>query len=58
MAEKAKKAEVVATEAQEVEATEVQTVEATEVQTVEAPEVSEAQVDPEKFLKDFNWHNY
>jgi len=50
MAEKAKKAEV--------EATEAQAVEATEVQTVEAPEVSEAQANPEKFLEDFNWHNY
>ena len=50
MAEKAKQAEV--------EATEAQAVEATETQTVEAPEVSEAQKNPEKFLKDFNWHNY
>ena len=50
MAEKAKKAEV--------EATEAQAVESTETQTVEAPEVSEAQKNPEKFLKDFNWHNY
>jgi small subunit ribosomal protein S1 len=33
-------------------------VEATEVATVEAPKVSEAQSNPEKFLKDFNWHNY
>ncbi|MFD2727782.1 30S ribosomal protein S1 [Hyunsoonleella rubra] len=31
------------------------TVEAT---SVEAPEVSEAQKNPEKFLKEFNWHNY
>ncbi|WP_191859766.1 30S ribosomal protein S1 [Hanstruepera ponticola] len=52
MAEKAKQAEVEATEAQAVETTE------TETQTVEAPEVSEAQKNPEKFLKDFNWHNY
>ncbi|WP_104735930.1 30S ribosomal protein S1 [Hanstruepera ponticola] len=52
MAEKAKQAEVEATEAQAVETTE------TEIQTVEAPEVSEAQKNPEKFLKDFNWHNY
>ncbi|WP_250432335.1 30S ribosomal protein S1 [Hanstruepera flava] len=52
MAEKAKQAEVEATEAQAVEATE------TETQTVEAPVVSEAQKNPEKFLKDFNWHNY
>jgi small subunit ribosomal protein S1 len=42
MAEKAKQAEV----------------EATEAKTVEAPVVSEAQANPEKFLKDFNWHNY
>jgi len=28
------------------------------VQTVEAPVISEAQANPEKFLKDFNWHNY
>ena len=26
--------------------------------TVEAPVVSEAQLNPDKFLKDFNWHNY
>ncbi|WP_339630518.1 30S ribosomal protein S1 [Bizionia echini] len=45
MAEKAKQAEVEATEA-------------TEVKTAEAPVVSEAQANPEKFLKDFNWHNY
>ncbi|WP_282135810.1 30S ribosomal protein S1 [Seonamhaeicola maritimus] len=43
MAEKAKNAEV--------EAPEVSTVE-------EAPVVSEAQANPEKFLKEFNWHNY
>ncbi|QDO94808.1 30S ribosomal protein S1 [Formosa sediminum] len=42
MAEKAKQAEV----------------EATEAQSVEAPKVSEAQANPEKFLADFNWHNY
>ena len=42
MAEKAKKAEV----------------EATEAVTIEAPVVSEAQANPEKFLNDFNWHNY
>ncbi|WP_299779527.1 30S ribosomal protein S1 [uncultured Formosa sp.] len=42
MAEKAKQAEV----------------EATEAQSVEAPQVSEAQANPEKFLADFNWHNY
>ncbi len=33
-------------------------VEATEAKTVEAPVVSEAQANPEKFLADFNWHNY
>ena len=42
MAEKAKQAEV----------------EATDAATVEAPVVSEAKANPEKFLKDFNWHNY
>ncbi|GAA3603895.1 30S ribosomal protein S1 [Flavivirga amylovorans] len=42
MAEKAKQAEV----------------EATEAPTKEAPVVSEAQANPEKFLKEFNWHNY
>jgi small subunit ribosomal protein S1 len=42
MAEKAKQAEV----------------EATEAVTAEAPVVSEAQANPEKFLKEFNWHNY
>ncbi len=42
MAEKAKKAEV----------------EVVDAPTVEAPVVSEAQANPEKFLKDFNWHNY
>ena len=47
MAEKAKKAEV--------EAVEVPT---EETPQVEAPVVSEAQANPEKFLKDFNWHNY
>ncbi|MGB6268852.1 MAG: 30S ribosomal protein S1 [Olleya sp.] len=44
MAEKAKQAEV---EAQEVATA-----------TKEAPVVSEAQANPEKFLKEFNWHNY
>ncbi|WP_452219767.1 30S ribosomal protein S1 [Lacinutrix salivirga] len=43
MAEKAKQAEVEATEATAVK---------------ETPQVSEAQANPEKFLKDFNWHNY
>ncbi|TNJ41531.1 30S ribosomal protein S1 [Tamlana fucoidanivorans] len=33
-------------------------VEATEAKTAEAPQVSEAQANPEKFLKEFNWHNY
>lgn len=33
-------------------------VEATEAKTAEAPVVSEAQTNPEKFLKEFNWHNY
>ncbi|GAA4973549.1 30S ribosomal protein S1 [Algibacter aquimarinus] len=42
MADKAKQAEV----------------EATEATTVEAPVVSEAKANPEKFLKEFNWHNY
>ncbi|MFV9551160.1 30S ribosomal protein S1 [Algibacter sp. PT7-4] len=42
MAEKAKQAEV----------------EATEAPAKEAPVVSEAQANPEKFLKEFNWHNY
>ncbi|TGV01154.1 30S ribosomal protein S1 [Flavivirga rizhaonensis] len=42
MAEKAKQAEV----------------ETTEAPKAEAPVVSEAQANPEKFLKEFNWHNY
>ncbi|WP_299336158.1 30S ribosomal protein S1 [uncultured Psychroserpens sp.] len=29
-----------------------------EAPKTEAPQVSEAQANPEKFLKDFNWHNY
>jgi small subunit ribosomal protein S1 len=33
-------------------------VEATEAVTVEAPVVSEAQANPEKFLAEFDWHNY
>ncbi|MGS2726363.1 30S ribosomal protein S1 [Psychroserpens sp. BH13MA-6] len=33
-------------------------VETTEAQIAEAPQVSEAQKNPEKFLEDFNWHNY
>lgn len=44
MAEKAKQAEVEVTETPAVE--------------VEAPVVSEAKANPEKFLKEFNWHNY
>lgn len=42
MADKAKQAEV----------------EATNAATNEAPVISEAQANPEKFLADFNWHNY
>ncbi len=38
------------------EVTEEKVAEATEEKVVE--EVSEAQANPEKFLKDFNWHNY
>ncbi|WP_460218738.1 30S ribosomal protein S1 [Psychroserpens sp. MEBiC05023] len=30
----------------------------TEAVQVEAPQTSEAQANPEKFLKEFNWHNY
>jgi small subunit ribosomal protein S1 len=30
----------------------------TETNAVETPQVSEAQANPEQFLKDFNWHNY
>ena len=33
-------------------------VEATEAQTTQKPVVSEAQANPEKFLKEFDWHNY
>ena len=33
-------------------------VEATEAKANQAPAVSEAQANPEKFLKEFNWHNY
>lgn len=33
-------------------------VETTEAQAEEASVISEAQANPEKFLKDFNWHNY
>ncbi|TYB72583.1 30S ribosomal protein S1 [Bizionia gelidisalsuginis] len=42
MADKAKQAEV----------------EATNAATNEAPVISEAQANPEQFLADFNWHNY
>jgi len=42
----------------EVETTEAATVETTETKAVETPKVSESQANPEKFLKDFNWHNY
>ena len=88
MAEKAKKADVEATEAKVVETIETKAVEAAETKEVEVAEtkevevtepkaevetteekavdatekakdpVSEAQANPEKFLKDFNWHNY
>ncbi len=33
-------------------------IEATETVTLETPVVSEAQTNPEKFLEDFDWHNY
>ncbi|RMZ51143.1 30S ribosomal protein S1 [Flavobacteriaceae bacterium PRS1] len=36
----------------------VETPQTTEAVTVEAPVLSEAQANPDKFLKDFNWHNY
>ncbi|MFH4968367.1 30S ribosomal protein S1 [Gaetbulibacter sp. M240] len=42
-------------ENQEKQAEDQVTIEAT---TVEAPQPSEAQKNPEKFLKEFNWHNY
>ena len=35
-----------------------QTTETATVEAPAAPVVSEAQANPEKFLKDFNWHNY
>jgi small subunit ribosomal protein S1 len=60
--------EVPTTETEEAPATEATTTEtaeavtteapATEVEKPKAPVVSEAQANPEKFLKDFNWHNY
>ena len=39
---------------------EVETTEATatETTTVETPKAEEKKVNPEQFLKDFNWHNY
>jgi small subunit ribosomal protein S1 len=65
MAEKAKKVEAEATaEAPKVKTPKAETpvvetpkVEA-EVEVNDAPVVSEAKANPEKFLKDFNWHNY
>ncbi|TXD83299.1 30S ribosomal protein S1 [Subsaximicrobium wynnwilliamsii] len=38
--------------------TEATTVETTETQTEKTHKQSEAQANPEKFLEDFNWHNY
>jgi len=59
MADKKEKvAEVETTKAVTVEAPEAKTVETPETKTVEAPVLSEAQANPDKFLKDFNWHNY
>ncbi|HLT34148.1 MAG TPA: 30S ribosomal protein S1 [Aquaticitalea sp.] len=52
-----KQAEVEATEAQEI-AVETTTAETKETKNAEAPKVSEAQANPDKFLKEFNWHNY
>jgi small subunit ribosomal protein S1 len=53
MAEKAKQVEA------EVEVTDTPTVEVPVAsEAVEAPVVSEAKANPEKFLKEFNWHNY
>ena len=37
---------------------EAQVEETVETTKTEAPVVSEAQANPDKFLKDFNWHNY
>ena len=48
---KTKKAKVEKTEA-------IEAVETVETTTVEAPEISEAQANPDKFLEEFNWHNY
>jgi len=64
MAEKKEKAveakvEAATTEAPAVaEAATTEVPEVIEAATVEAPVVSEAQANPDKFLKDFNWHNY
>ena len=52
MAEKKEKAVEAQVEAATTEAP------VTEAPTTEAPVASEAQANPEKFLKDFNWHNY
>ena len=52
MAEKKEKAVEAQVEAATTEAPVI------EAPTTEAPVVSEAQANPEKFLKDFNWHNY
>jgi small subunit ribosomal protein S1 len=53
MAEKAKQVEA------EVEVTDTPTVEVPVAsEAVESPVVSEAKANPEKFLKEFNWHNY
>jgi len=38
--------------------TEATTVETTETKTAEAHPQSESQANPEKFLEEFNWHNY
>ncbi len=40
------------------EVVETQVEEQVKATKTEAPVVSEAQANPEKFLKDFNWHNY
>ncbi|WP_178988281.1 30S ribosomal protein S1 [Winogradskyella schleiferi] len=37
---------------------EVEATEANEAVTAEAPQISEAQKNPEKFLEEFDWHNY
>jgi len=42
----------------EKETNQAETEVAVEAQTAEAPHVSEAQKNPEKFLKEFDWHNY